>query len=197
MNTIERPNRDVLNKALDIFRDAMRPFLMNALKRVRGKRLEEAIEDSLSQYQAEEFRHLLRTNDGNIASAIDIRDFPNLVSRNWKNEVFGPQFIDDMTVQNHLHLIVKARNRAAHPDAADMDSEYTRNALFQIIEVLGKINAPAGKTAVEALRDTHFAPPQSPALVQTLAPTPRVTPGNLKPWREPWQHYYFYLTHNK
>ena len=49
MNTIERPHRDVLNKALDIYRDAMRPFIIRSLKQIKGKHIEEAICDVLSQ----------------------------------------------------------------------------------------------------------------------------------------------------
>ena len=40
---IERPNRDVLNEALDAFRDAMRPFVVRGMKQVKGKTVENAI----------------------------------------------------------------------------------------------------------------------------------------------------------
>ncbi len=158
MNTIERPNRAVLSNALDIFRDVMRPFIINALKRVRGRSVEDAIYDALSSYQANEFRHRLQVNGGNVEAAIDIGYFPNLVRRNWKREVFGDQFIVDMTVQDKLRIIVQARNHVSHPETDDLDPEYTRVSLYHIAEVLGKINASEAKGKVEKLRDKHFEP---------------------------------------
>ena len=160
MNTIERPNRAVLSDALDIFRDVMRPFIINALKRVRGRSVEDAIYDALSSYQANEFRHRLQVNGGNVEAAIDIGYFPNLVRRNWKREVFGDQFIADMTVQDKLRIIVQARNHVSHPETDDLDIEYTRVSLYHIAEVLSKINASEAKGKVEKLRDKYFEPAQ-------------------------------------
>ena len=192
MNTIERPNRAVLSDALDLFRDVMRPFIINALKRVRGKNVEDAIYDALSSYQANEFRHRLQVNGGNVEAAIDIGYFPNLVRRNWKREVFGDQFTSDMTVQDKLRIIAQARNHVSHPETDDLDPEYTRVSLYHIAEVLGKINASEAKGKVEKLRDEHFEPAQPKLL--PLDPSddtetkpkskPRVAAGDLKPWRE-------------
>ena len=160
MNVIERPNRDTLNKALDIYRDAMRPFIIRSLKRVQGKTVEDAIADSLPIKKANEFHSFLQSNGGSVEAAIDIGDFPSLISRNWKQEVLGPQFTSDMTSQDKLRIIAQARNYAAHPGTMDLDSEYTRVRLSLISEVLEKINAPEEKIAVENLRDQLF-PPQS------------------------------------
>lgn len=197
MNTIERPNRAVLSDALDIFRDVMRPFIINALKRVRGRSVEDAIYDALSSYQVNEFQHRLEVNGGNVEAAIDIGYFPNLVRRNWKREVFGDQFTSDMTVQDKLRIIVQARNHVSHPETDDLDPEYTRVSLYHIAEVLGKINASEAKGKVEKLRDTHFEPAQ-PKLLQLDSSVEtesddtetksksktRVAAGDLKPWRE-------------
>lgn len=192
MNTIERPNRDVLNKALDTFRDAMRPFIVTALKRVRGKIVENAIYDALSFHQADEFERRLQMNGGNVEAAIDIGYFPNLVRRNWKREVFGDQFTTDMTVQDKLRIIAQARNHVSHPDTEDLESEYTRVVLYHIAEVLGKINAPEAKSSVETLRNEHFEPTQSQLLLPDSVvdtetkpeSTSRIAPSDLKPWRE-------------
>lgn len=192
MNTIERPNRDVLGKALDTFRDAMRPFIVNALKRVRGKSVEDAIYDSLSFHQAGEFESRLQMNGSNVEAAIDIGYFPNLVRKNWKREVFGDQFTTDMTVQDKLRIIAQARNHVSHPDTEDLEPEYTRVALYHIAEVLSKINAPEAKSKVETLRDKHFESGQAQLLISDSSddtkakpqPKQRTTSGNLKPWRE-------------
>ena len=160
---IERPNRAVLNDALDEYRDAMRPFIVRALKRVKGKDVEDAIYDILPPKQADDFERRLKSN-GSIEGAIDIGDFPNLVSRYWR-EVFSLQFSDDMNVQNHLYFIRRARNEALHPPTEDLETEYTRAVLFHIIEVLGKINATEARTSVEAGRDKLLNPSPSQPLI--------------------------------
>ena len=37
MATIHRPNKDALTKAVDIYRDAMRAFIIRHLRRVQGR----------------------------------------------------------------------------------------------------------------------------------------------------------------
>ena len=192
MNTIERPHRNVLNKALDIYRDAMRPFIIRSLKQIKGKHIEEAICDVLSPKQVNDFQQNLRNNGGNIQAAIDIGDFPNLISRNWRGEVFGRQFGGDMTVQNLLYLITQARNHVMHPSTEDLESEYARASLFHISDVLGRINATESKVEVEKLRDEHFGFQQPELLIPDPSPdieniphrTSRAIQGNLKSWRE-------------
>ena len=143
---IERPNCDVINDALKEYRDAMRPFIVRALKRVKGKNVEDAIYDALPSKRADDFESRFKSNRS-IEGAIDIGDFPNLVSRYWR-EVFSLQFSDDMNVQNHLYFIRPARNEALHPPTKDLETEYTRAVLYHIIEVLGKINATEAQTRV-------------------------------------------------
>ena len=46
-----------------------------------------------------------------------------------------------MNVQNALYIIKGARDSAAHPSTEDLDAEYTRVALYHIVDVLDKINA--------------------------------------------------------
>ncbi len=89
-STVDRPNRDVLNKAIDIYRDAMRSFIVRNLHSVRVQQVEEA--------------------------TIDVGDFSDLISRNWHN-VFNHQFPNDkQIVQDTFQRIREARNRAAHPE---------------------------------------------------------------------------------
>ena len=147
---MKRPNRAVLNDALDEFRDAMRRFVVLGMRRIRGKTVEDAIYESLSPNQASQFNRNLQ-NNGSIESAIDIGDFPNLVRKNWR-QVFSQQFGDNMNVQNALYIIKEARDRTAHPSTEDLDAEYTRVALYHIADVLDKINALEAKKRVEEYR---------------------------------------------
>ena len=188
MNTaINRPNKDALNKALDIYRDAMRPFIVRGLKRVRGQQVEDAIGNALNPNQAEQFRQNLRHNR-DVEAAIDINEFPLLIGRNWR-EAFRQQLADDMTVQNAAWLIVEARNQAAHPSPQDMELEFAITHLFHIADVLGKINAPAQKQAVEAIRDQLASPAgqsdtPAPAPAKSQAETsPARLTSDLAPWR--------------
>ena len=199
MTTTLRPNRNALSEAIDIFRDAMRPFLLRCFRRIPGTTVEAAIRQSLPTKQAENFDTALAPNN-NLESALDVNFFPPLISNytNWR-EVFSAEFNGDKTIQNELWLITEARNQVAHPSTQDLDGEYTRTHLFHIADVLGRINAPEQKQAVEVIRSQLIASSSThggtAADSQTVMDTPeqdgqeqgRQQPrssGNLKPWRE-------------
>ena len=154
----DRPNRDALSNALDIYRDAMRPFIVRCLKRVQGMRVEDAISESLYGKRELFLQNLDRS--GNVEDAIDINDFPNLVIRKWQ-PVFSQVFKGDKTVGNLLWVIVDVRNKVAHPGQQDLDAEYTRIRLYDIADVLGRINASDEKRAVEDIREQLLEPVQS------------------------------------
>ena len=158
MTKIDRPNRDALSNALDIYRDAMRPFIVRCLKRVQGMRVEDAISESLYEKRDLFLQNLDRS--GNVEDAIDINDFPNLVIRKWQ-PVFSQVFKGDKTVGNLLWVIVDVRNKVAHPGQQDLDAEYTRIRLYDIADLLGRINASDEKRAVEDIRDQLLEPAQS------------------------------------
>ena len=82
--TVDRPNKDALNKAIDIYRDAMRPFIVRNLRRVPAQHVEYIIHCSLNDNQALQFQRNLAQNPGNVEAAIDVGDFPDLISRNWR-----------------------------------------------------------------------------------------------------------------
>ncbi len=186
--TDRRPNRDALLNALDIYRDAMRPFIVRCLKRVKGKGVEDAISETLPDRQAGQFRHNLQRNDS-VEDAIDINDFPNLVSRNWR-EVFSRAFGDDKTVQNLLWIITEVRNKAVHSGRQDMDVEYAKVRLYDIAVVLGRTNASDAKREVEGIRDRLVsesdqrdgAVPSAPVNARTTRKARSSI--NLRPWRD-------------
>ena len=147
--TVDRPNRDALNQAIDICRDVMRPFIVRNLGGVRGQRVEDVICHSLNDRQAQQFLHNLAQNPGNIEAAIDVNDFPRLISRNW-SDVFNCQFPNgEQVVQDLLLVIREARNKAAHPDTADLDIEFTTARLHDIMDVMSMINALSQRREVE------------------------------------------------
>ena len=199
MQTTSRSNRDALMQAIDIYRDAMRPFIIRQLRRVQGASVEELIERGLGDRQADEFYRRLDEN-GDIESAIDLNYFPKIFRDNWR-AAFAQQFNDDPSVQNMLWLIKTARDQIAHPGRQDIEAEYTRVHLYHIADLLGRINAPAEKQAVEAIRDNLFTNPESKDQGGSMqldpaarSPSPEIrdrqespqrhTSNNLTPWRD-------------
>ena len=191
--TIDRPNRDALQRALDIYRDAMRPFIVRSLRRVQGARVEDTISSLLNDYQKGQFQDNLSNNHADIEAAIDINDFPVLLSRGWREAFQGAFPSGDRSVQNAAWQITEARNSVSHPGTRDLDAEFVRSRLFDIADTLGRINAQQQKAEVERIRDELFSP-QSTAAPQeqlpqvediTSEPTPRRTSGqSLTPWRD-------------
>ena len=196
MQTTNRLNRDALMQAVDIYRDAMRPFIVRQLRRVRGQRVEELIGRGLGDRQADEFyRRLAENND--VESAIDLNYFPKVIRDNWRG-AFAQQLNDDPSVQNMLWLIKTARDQIAHPGTQDIETEYTRVHLYLIADLLGRINAPDEKQAVEAIRDNLLASSENREQTdslplggnsQTLPTETQQSPrrhssSNLTPWRE-------------
>ena len=152
MTTIPRPNRKALDDALDTYRDAMRPFLLRALRRVKGANLQTTIQYALPPQQRDMFDRSLAERNNDVAGAIDIGMFPHLVNANWR-AVFSDEFRRDETARDLIWIITKARNTAAHPGATDMDFGYTYSRLTDIADVLRRINALDAKKEVEAIRD--------------------------------------------
>ena len=155
MSTAKYPNRDALRKANDIYLDAMRPFIVYHLKRVKGETVENLIEDALEPDQADKFWEKLDEDD-DIESAIDFSYFPQIIQRQWKN-AFGQRFNWDMNFQSILWLIRKGRNSCEHRGKKDLDSESVRMNLFLIADALGKINRPDEQREVEDIRDDLFS----------------------------------------
>ena len=146
----DRPNRTALNHALDIYRDAMRPFIVRCLKRVRGGTVDDHIRAALRDDRYNQFEQNL--SDGRIIEeAIDITDFYQLVKRYW-GEVFSGNFDRVRKPWDTLHRIAKARNEAAHPGRQDLELESVCERLTDIARVLTAINDPAKCQEVERIR---------------------------------------------
>ena len=189
--TTKRPNKDALQQALDVFRDAMRPFIVRNLRSVPGQHVEDLVLNALNPNQYAQVQHNLRGGDGNIEAAIDIGDFPQIINRNWR-EAFSRRFSNNRSVQNMVWLIKESRDQTAHPGLQDLDTEYVRARLSLVAEVLGLISQPDQRQAVQRIRDDLLAGsgPSEDRVEEPAGPAaaggrrgPRVS-SNLKPWRE-------------
>ena len=125
---------------------------------------------------------------------MDINDFPHIVQRN--RSAFSSY---GNGLSSEMWMVVEARNPAAHPPDRDMDAEFVRTRLSIIAEALGRINAPAQKAEVEAIRDAltaappaQPAPPQpqpapaagKPVPVASGKPAPKARGASPTPWRD-------------
>ena len=190
MTTVERPNNDALIQAVNIYRDAMRPFIVRCLRQVRGSRVEDQIRGALRDRQAEEFDSRLRRSGGNIEASVDVDDFPTIIQRLWRGS-FERQLAEDRTVLNRFWLVKDARDQASHPGATDLLAADAVNHLYQISTVLRQINAPQEADAVQSISDEVQRRDQT-GVVTSLPdtptgdiakPTPTRTNGSLAPWR--------------
>ena len=194
---IDRPNRDAIIQAVDIFRDAMRPFIVRNLRSVHGKQAEDLLKYSMrgSASALTNFEHRLGQSGG-IEGAIDLNNIPHIINQNWR-DAFAVAFNNERSTQNMLWLIVDARNDASHPGIEDMDLQYVEARLTDIAEVLGRINEADNKCRVEDIRDRLRRNAESaPAQAPEPAPAPERPPKrrsrrsaasagpSLKPWRE-------------
>ncbi len=165
LSTPKSPNKDdledALSKALRIYRNCMRPFIVRHLRKVPGEKPEGLIARALSDQQADQFWTTLDKGD-NIGSAIDFSYFPAIIQKNWlieqnrQNYGFNQQFDADMTFQSRLWLIREGRNIGEHEDTK-VDSEFVRTHLFLIGEILNKINELDRQNEVEKIRDDLFS----------------------------------------
>ena len=181
MPVIKRPNRDALDKALNFYRDAMRPFIVQALKRSPDWDVQNFIAGTWNPDRATRFRQLLRKEGGDLEAVIDVGDFPQIIGRNWR-DVFSHELPGDPNIQSKARVIAEARNKVAHPGKGDLAAEETRVYFFHIAEVLGLIKEPDAKHAVETIKNQWLdafaaAPVEKPAkLVIPQAPSPTSEP---------------------
>ena len=125
LSTARYPNRDALREALDIYLEAMYPFV--------SQYLDDDIEEK-------DIAHLIR------------RYWVDFFQEQFKViERYGKtRYYDARTVTS---LIVEGRNRVSHQRLNDLDGEFTRAQLFFIAEILGKINRPEAQDEVNTIRN--------------------------------------------
>ena len=187
MTSVDRPNRDALSRAIDIYRDAMRPFIVRNLKKVRGGRVEDHLCTAMWKKEAS-IRNALKSDRSNLEALFDVNDMPYIVRRFWR-DCFNTAFSDSQGVEAILHIVADARNKAAHPGAEDISEAAAESGFENVIEVLGRINAPAEARAVAQIRAQLRAGPEpqlmpQPAAVVEAAPAPRAKSAGLAAWRD-------------
>lgn len=153
-----RYNREVLDWALDIYREGMRTFLARELRRLPGEDLVEAIQRSLRGNHRNLFDR--RLEEGRkIEECLDIDEFPDLVWNNWNNH-FSRYFRGQRSIRRDISDIAAIRDKHSHAEMSDLNIVATKAFLDTIAAVLGSINDVARKKDVEELRDDYLSPAQ-------------------------------------
>ena len=132
MSAAKYPNRNALRKALDIYLDAMYPFVS------------ECLEDDIEEVEEKDIAHFIRTYWYDF-----FQEKFEIIERYSRT-----RYYDARTVTS---LIVEGRNRVSHQRLNELDPEFTRAQLFFIAELLGEIGKLNAQREVEAIRDDLFS----------------------------------------
>ncbi len=146
----DHPNEKALNEALGIYRDEMRKFIVWWLKRVLGKKVEDAIKHALKGDPLHQFEKNL-SEGRKVEDAIDISHFPWIVKR-YRWDLFGNAFKSDENALNALFKIVEARNEVMHPRSEDIGLKYALDRMDDIAATLVETNKPEESRNVEEIR---------------------------------------------
>ena len=111
---VERPNQELLLRAMNIYRDVMRDLVLDRLRLAYGHNSTDAVRASLSDEGAQSFERELATNRGSIEETLDVGHFRPVIENNW-DRCFATRFEHDTAVLSTLVWINGARNRASHP----------------------------------------------------------------------------------
>ena len=136
MTTTSRyPNRDAIRRALDIYIDAMRPFVVRCLRPTSAEGLRAAIVSYLNPGQQQNFADAIARQGGNIPAAIDIGILRTLINAAWFDH-FRSEFKYTDTVRSAVNFITETRNEESHMGLGDHDAGRAYVCLYHITTVL-------------------------------------------------------------
>ena len=151
MAVIKRPNQDALYLALNVYRDAMRSFIVNRLQSIPGISLPNSIADSLNPEQAEQFWKDLDNRD-DVEEVIDVNIFGQIIQGNWKL-AFTEIGDSPESIRGHFDAIREGRNLVAHPMNRDIPKPQAESILASMARILGKIGAHDESYSIDQIRD--------------------------------------------
>lgn len=141
-----RPNRDVLNDALDTYRDTMRELIMTTCQ-------QEEIQSYLDKFD-DKSGETSTSDTIDTMDRIDIVHFQYIVKQFWDSGI-RLRFIESIdSLTPKLDTLRQARNKAAHPPRGDLNQALVKHALDTILAVLQMIqDKEAKKEIVGILED--------------------------------------------
>ena len=187
MASVERPNTTALREALDIYRVAMRRFVVDVLEG-SGRSARDEIAGAFDAERRDRFRREVRSRGP--AGAITIGDFRPIIENHW--DLFERHFNWDEAVWARMRLITDENSRVMEPpneeDIDDQDAlalkayitsilwRVDRDAVAQVDAIWARLGAEAPAPATSG-----NATPGSPSAQQSEAsasPDPQaVGPG--------------------
>ena len=179
------PVKAMLSDALDIYADAVRPFAVRCMRRIKGSRVEDAIADALNDRRRPEFLNAVHGGE-DPAGALEIADIPWLVRRRW--HAFAQDTGEDHDIPNRMWAAAEARNKASHRRTGDIDADYAQARLWDVAAVLETIGDMESARKVRGIRDALVAGAQPPARPPAADAAPiatdsrRQAANGLKPW---------------
>ena len=147
MPLTDRPFQMKLFYALNIYRDALRKFIIRQLQQSPMATMD-AIRNSLWDSAVEQFDKNFRVDD-DLETTIDVGWFKAIIESNW-NPAFNSVFIDEKgRILSDLDRISDIRNKVVHPKKHDINRSEALNALETIEHILRSIDALAEADAVK------------------------------------------------
>ena len=176
MTTPDKPIQEQVNRALNIFRDPFRDFVVRRLQTVRGRQPAEVIIDAL-RGQARDSALTARARGDDVRNMFDVGNFYFIVRDNWR-DLFADDFQNDRSVLSALSQIGNIRNAASHSQyGRDVRRETAMSRIWDMADILGTINAASAQAAVQEIWDDLDkmrvetpAPAPAPSAAQPAAP---------------------------
>jgi hypothetical protein len=162
-----------LYEGLEIFRDAMLPFIVEELQSVYGDPWRE--QDVARGFESEDIERLrlqfekrhetlvVERPGEELGEMLDVSRFGNILESNWK-PVFQTVF-DDRKVIGWLHEVREICNAVAHPETGDLPLDDVWRGLDNVERILHSVNAEAAhdvgrlKTSLRTSRGEAELPP--------------------------------------
>ena len=143
-------NKETIDKAIDIYRDAMRSHMANVIRKVEGKQADNAIIAALPDRAVNQYIRNRKENR-TIEGSLDLLYLPRLTSKYWKYLNVSQ---DKTTVIHSMRDIVNARNAVAHPDTYVGDTE-VQNTIKLINDSLDDFRLSNAKSLLRVISESE------------------------------------------
>ena len=172
MTTPDKPIQEQVNRALNIFRDPFRDFVVRRLRTVRGRKPADVIIPAL-RGQAYDSALSARARGDDVRNMFDVGNFYFIVRDNWR-DLFADDFQNDRSVLSALSQIGNIRNAASHSQyGRDVRRETAMSRISDMSDILKTINAADAQAAVQEIWDAL-----DKMRVSTPAPAPDPSPAD-------------------
>ena len=147
----EFPVLDIIDRAIKMYSDAMRPYVVGQLRNRRQEDVVSTIRNSLKDRQVDKFDPVLKTYHGGPESALSVNMLRTLIVRH-RDAVFRKDFDPSHCKLGAIHYITEVRNENKY-GVGDAGAASAMAFLGHMVDMLDAINNSEPKEAVERQRD--------------------------------------------